>query len=739
MENFSQNFLALRRRPTMLSHFRIALALFAALRIDAAFCAQAPARALDRLSAGQPVELIVEYEAATIEQEAAAMRQQNKRHVDDDSVLAFKAGRYKTLKDEVDRAVARPDNELVTDYSHLPMSFRRFRSLAALNALLARPEVKDVYWNDALHAVLAQSLPLINQPAVAGAGYTGSGSTVAVIDDGIDYARAAFGSCTAPGTPAGCHVIVDMDFGSGTTDTSHGTNVSAIVLGVASAAQIAMLNAFSGTSALTSDIISAINWAVAHRTAYNIVAINMSLGDGGKNTQTCQGGNAFYTPVTSAINAGISVVAAAGNDAYTNALNKPACTPGVISVGAVYDSDLSNQGYPNGVTWGSLCTDSTTAADKIVCFSDTASFLTMLAPGAMITAAGITDGGTSQASPHVAGAVAVLRAAFPQDPLGQTLARLTGSGVMITDTRNGINITKPRLNLLAAAAPANDEFSNRIALGGNNGSVNGVSLLATKESGEPAHAGNPGGHSIWWKYAATATGQLSLNTHGSSFDTLLAAYTGSSVSALTAIASNDNDGSANGTSGMFLQVHAGTEYEIAADGANGTAGTTTLNWSLNTSATADLSVAITGPSTGASGTASTYMVAVTNAGPQTATNVVSTITLPANSSFSSGPSACSAAGTTVTCGAGSLGSGALISLPIQLIWNTPDAAAVISTAVASDVPDPSLPDNASSIQVMVGAGSNPANDNDVPTLPQWGMIMLALLLTVAATRAQREM
>ncbi len=737
MLSFSKKF-SLPTWPDASRLFRVAAALACALWSIAAFSAQPPAEALSRLNAGQPVDLIVEYQAATIEQDAAAMRQRTKRHIDDDSILSYKAGRYKTLKEGVDHAAARPDIEQLADYSHLPMAFKRFHSLAALNALLARPEIKAVYWNDALHPVLAQSLPLINQPAVASAGETGAGSTVAVIDDGIDYTNAAFGPCTSPGVPAACHVVVSQLFGTGTTDNTHGTNVSAVVLGVAPGSKIAMLNAFSGTSALTSDIINAINWAITNRTAYNIVAINMSLGDGTRNTAPCQGGNAFYTPVTNSVNAGITVVAAAGNDAYTNGLNKPACTPGIVSVGAVYDSNLASQGYPNGVTWGTLCTDSTTAADKITCFSDSASFLTMLAPGALITAAGITEGGTSQASPHVAGAVAVLRAAFPAETLIQTKTRMTGSGVMITDPRNGI--ATPRLNLLAAAIPANDAFANRIALGGNSGSTSGTNLLATKETGEPDHAGNPGGHSVWWAYTATAAGQLSVDTHGSSFDTLLAAYAGSSVSTLTAIAANDNDGSANGASGMYLQVQPGAEYEIAVDGANGAAGTATLNWSLNTAAAANLAAGITGPATGTSGSASAYTLSISNAGPQAATHVVATVTLPASSSFVPGTAACTAAGSTVTCNAGTLANVAQTSLPLQLMWNAADASAIISVAATSDLPDPYMADNTSAIQVTVSAGSNTNSgydNNDVPTLPEWGMVLMAMLLAAGAARTQR--
>jgi subtilisin family serine protease len=115
-------------------------------------------------------------------------------------------------------------------------------------------------------------------------------------------------------------------------------------------------------------------------------------------------------------------------------------------VGAVYDA---NWGGP--YTWSSGCTDTATAPDGIPCFSDSASYLTMLAPGAFITAAGIQMAGTSQASPHVAGAVAVLRSAFPADTLDQTVNRLTAGGVPVTDPRNGV--ATPRLDLSASVGP----------------------------------------------------------------------------------------------------------------------------------------------------------------------------------------------------------------------------------------------------------------------------------------------
>jgi hypothetical protein len=89
-----------------------------------------------------------------------------------------------------------------------------------------------------------------------------------------------------------------------------------------------------------------------------------------------------------------------------------------------------------------------------------------------------------------------------------------------------------------SAAPANDRFSNRIILTGTNISVSGNNTQANKEGGEPLHAGNPGGSSIWWAWTAPTNGEVILNTDGSTnsdgglLDTLLGVYTGSTVSML---------------------------------------------------------------------------------------------------------------------------------------------------------------------------------------------------------------
>ncbi|MBK8118768.1 MAG: DUF11 domain-containing protein [Sulfuritalea sp.] len=324
--------------------------------------------------------------------------------------------------------------------------------------------------------------------------------------------------------------------------------------------------------------------------------------------------------------------------------------------------------------------------------------------------------------------MAVLRDAYADETLVQTLSRLTSNGVSITDSRNGI--VKPRLSLLEAARPANNAFAARIALNGSSGNVAGSNRAASKESGEPAHAGNAGGRSVWWTWTAPATGQVSLDTHGSGFDTLLAVYTGSAVGALAAVAANDNDGSAQGAGGLLFQAVSGQNYPIAVDGFDGASGDVLLNWSLNVNAQANLSVTISGPASGVDGGTYGYAVTAANAGPQSATGVVASLTLPAEAGVVEMPAGCSASGATVTCGIGTLPAGGSLPLNFQLIWTNAGDVGNLVAGISSDVPDPVANNNAGSFQIAFQAGG----DGDVPTLPEWGLILLAGLLGLAVMR-----
>ena len=158
-------------------------------------------------------------------------------------------------------------------------------------------------------------------------GFAGAGTSVAVLDTGLDYKRAAFGPCTAPATPADtCRVVHVQDFArsDNTLDDSvlHGTNVAGIVATVAPGTKLIGLDVFDGDGAYTSDIVNAINWVVANKAKYNIAAMNMSFGSTG--FSNCTTGS-MAAAIATARSAGILSAVASGNSGSTT-LDYPAIT-----------------------------------------------------------------------------------------------------------------------------------------------------------------------------------------------------------------------------------------------------------------------------------------------------------------------------------------------------------------------------------------------------------------------------
>ena len=128
--------------------------------------------------------------------------------------------------------------------------------------------------------------------------------------------------------------------------------------------------------------------------------------------------------------------------------------------------------------------------------------------------------------------------------------------------------------------PPNDNFASPRILSGGSGTASGTSVMATKEAGEPNHAGTPGGRSVWFRWTAPASGPVRFDTFGSEFETVLAVYTGTSVAALTSVGAND-DIAGTDWSQVVFSATAGRTYTIAVDGGPGTTvgrGTLALSW-----------------------------------------------------------------------------------------------------------------------------------------------------------------
>jgi len=132
---------------------------------------------------------------------------------------------------------------------------------------------------------------------------------------------------------------------------------------------------------------------------------------------------------------------------------------------------------------------------------------------------------------------------------------------------------------LDPAPPSNDDFASARALAGRRASTTDTNVGATAEPGEPVRATQPATASVWYRWTAPRTGNLVVGTAGSDFDTVLAAYRGSTIAGLQRLAVND-DRNVGPHSRIAFPVVAGRTYRIAVDGAGGATGQAVLTWRM---------------------------------------------------------------------------------------------------------------------------------------------------------------
>lgn len=338
-------------------------------------------------------------------------------------------------------------------------------------------EIKAVYPNREVKVVLMDSVPLIdandvwkldsegNNCSVSRKEcLTGKNVTIAIIDTGVDYTHGDLGGCLGPN----CKVVGGYDFVNSDADPiddqGHGTHVAGIAAGKGTLKGVApnakiyaykVLNSHGSGS--FSSVISGIERAVDPNndgnTKDHVDVISMSLGANcGGYDETCGPDDPVSKAVDNAVDAGVIVVIAAGNSGPSEStIGSPGTARKAITVGATYKKNYK----------GDYWEDYNPRRDQIASFSSRGPVIfggkaiikpDVVAPGAVICAAlsaqhdpnfdglncfdnyHMAISGTSMATPHVAGAAALLKQMHPDWNPAEIKMALKNTALNINET-----------------------------------------------------------------------------------------------------------------------------------------------------------------------------------------------------------------------------------------------------------------------------------------------------------------
>jgi subtilisin family serine protease len=353
-----------------------------------------------------------------------------------------------SAREELYATLSSGSASVVREYETLPFVVVE-ADQTALDELAVSAQVTSVQEDVLSPPLLQSSLPIVQAPGAWSAGFTGDGKAIAILDTGVaknhpllagkvvsEACYSVFGNCPGGNTSTTAN-NAGLPCTYSTLDCPHGTHVAGIAAGnngpaaapsgVAKDADLIAINVFSNAGgspvragSATSDQIAGLDRVFQLRNSFDIAAVNMSLGGGAFST-FCDGSQAATKAAIDQLRSvGIATVIATGNDGMTTQISAPACISTAVSVG------------------------STTDADQISNFSNQSFQVNLVAPGSSInssvplTLSPLTYGysifnGTSMATPHVAGAFAILDEKAPKDTVGRKLSILQERGTLVTD------------------------------------------------------------------------------------------------------------------------------------------------------------------------------------------------------------------------------------------------------------------------------------------------------------------
>jgi len=270
----------------------------------------------------------------------------------------------------------------------------------------------------------------------------GTGSCIAVLDSGLRGSHKAFAGRVEKGLDvlSGNPIVPQRH----TDPFGHGTHVSGIAVaqiwldreterrnlsGMAPGAKIFPIKVLNSAGRTSPEVLeAAYSWLANHALDAGISVVCMSITDENNHQSIPEAflSSSINSDIQELVTQNIPVVMAAGNFYKTYGSNEgmgyPAILPQVISVGSVYDEDVGPTLYPSDD--GAAC--SSTEADQITPYSQRFSptgtspyGTTIMAPGGIVTSTGHESDldiepldGTSQATPVVAGLIALLQQAY---------------------------------------------------------------------------------------------------------------------------------------------------------------------------------------------------------------------------------------------------------------------------------------------------------------------------------------